>query len=191
MRLKFRLTKPESIKLLLICALPVHFWAILMVFQEAETLLTERDLVFALGFAGYILVVALLESVLLFGFVSVLTFLFPKSWQGKTPFLVAVSLGLVTALWAVGDEVFFLLTEISPPWFEWLRLRMHYRQRMLYPILWLVVILSAALPVVMIPRFGRVRAILDALAEKLILLAPLYLLFDLVGIGFMIARNLQ
>ena len=191
MRLKFRLTKPESTKLLLICALPIHFWAILMVFNEAETLLTERDLVFALGFSGYILGVALLESVLLFGFVSVLTFLFPKSWQGKTPFLVALSLGLVTALWAVGNETFFLLTETSPPWFEWLRLRMHFRQRMLYPILWLAVILSAVLPVVTIPKFERVRAALDDLAEKLVLLAPLYLLFDLIGIGFMIARNLR
>ena len=191
MRLKFRLTKPESIKLLLICALPIHFWAILMVFNEAETLLTERDLVFALGFSGYILGVAILESVLLFGFVSVLTFLFPKSWQGKTPFLVALSLGLVTALWAVGNETFFLLTETSPPWFEWLRLRMHFRQRMLYPILWLAVILSAVLPVVTIPKFERVRAALDDLVEKLVLLAPLYLLFDLVGIGFMIARNLR
>lgn len=191
MRLKFRLTKPESIKLLLICALPIHFWAILMVFNEAETLLTERDLVFALGFSGYILGVAILESVLLFGFVSVLTFLFPKSWQGKTPFLVALSLGLVTALWAVGNETFFLLTEASPPWFEWLRLRMHFRQRMLYPILWLAVILSAVLPVVTIPKFERVRAALDDLVEKLVLLAPLYLLFDLIGIGFMIARNLR
>lgn len=191
MRLKFRLTKPESIKLLLICALPIHFWAILMVFNEAETLLTERDLVFALGFSGYILGVAILESVLLFGFVSVLTFLFPKSWQGKTPFLVALSLGLVTALWAVGNETFFLLTETSPPWFEWLRLRMHFRQRMLYPILWLAVILSAVLPVVTIPKFERVRAALDDLVEKLVLLAPLYLLFDLVGIGFMISRNLR
>lgn len=191
MRLKFRLSKQESFKLLLICALPVHFWTILITFSSAETLITERDLIFTIGYSGYLFGLALLESLLLFGFVSALTFLFPKSWQGKTPFLVAVSLGLVTALWAIGNETFFMLTEASPPWFEWLRLRVHYRQQMLYPILWLVVIVSAALPLVTIPRFGLVRAAFDALAEKLILLAPLYLLFDLVGIGFMIARNLR
>ena len=191
MRLKFRLTKLDSVKLLLLCALPVHFWAILMVFKEAENLLAKRDLLYTLSFSGYILGLAMIESILLFGFVSLLIFLFPKTWQGKTPYLVAVCLGLVIALWAVGNQYFFLLTESMPPWFDWIRIRVYYRQRMLYPIFWLVVILSAALPVLLLPRSGRVRAFVEALTEKLLLLAPLYLLFDLVGIGFTIWRNLR
>lgn len=191
MNLKLKLSKSETWKLLLVCGLPVHFWAILMVFKEAETLLFKRDLVYGLGFSGYLLGLAILESVLFFAFIYALTFLFPKRWDGKLPYLTAAGMALVIAFWVLLNRLFYLVVEPSPAWLNWIIIRVYYRQAITVPLIWVLVIGSAVLPVVLIPRWTPAQKFMEKLIEKLILLAPLYLLFDLVGILFMIARNLS
>lgn len=190
MNLKLKLSKTESWKLLLFCALPVHFWAILMVFKEAETMLFKRDLVYGLGFSGYLLGLAILESVLFFAFIYLLTFIFPKRWEGKTPYLAAAGIALVIAFWALVIRMYYLLAEPSPAWMYWILIRAYYRRAISIPLMWTIVILSAGLPVVFIPRWMPAQKFMENLVDKLIMLAPLYLLFDLVGIIFMIGRNL-
>jgi hypothetical protein len=190
MHLKLRLTKSEIGQLLLVCSLPFHFWAILLILKNAGNFLVKRDLVFFLGFSGYTLGFAIIESLIFFAFMFALTYLFPRSWEGKTSFAVATTLSLVLASWGIANQLFFLLTDLSPAWFEWLRLRVHYRQNLLYPLLWIVLILSAAIPTIALPRWKPGRQIVLSLAEKLSMLAPLYLLLDMVGIGAVIFRNL-
>ena len=190
MDIRFKLTKSESLKLLLVCALPVHFWAILMVFKEAETMLYKRDLIYGLGFSGYLLGLAILESLLFFAFIYLLILLFPKRWQGKTIYLTAIGIALVIAFWALANRLYFFFLEPSPAWFEWIRIRVYYRQALIHPLIWILVILSAGMPVLLIPRLRRVQNFVDTLAEKLIVLAPLYLFFDILGLVFTIARNL-
>jgi hypothetical protein len=190
MNLKLKLSKSEALKLLLICGLPVHFWAILMIFKEAETLLTKRDLIYGLGFSGYLLGLAIIESLLFFAFVYALTFLFPKNWKSKTPYLAATGIALTIAFWALLNRVFFLLAESSPAWLNWMVLWMNYRKAISQPLIWAAVIISAGLPVLLIPRSVQLRSFMTEMIDKLIMLAPLYLLFDLVGIIFTVARNL-
>jgi hypothetical protein len=185
-----RFSRSAGLKLFLSCAFPVHFWAIVMVLKEAETLLVKRDLVYGLGFSGYLLALALLESLLLFAFIYALSFLFPKRWDEHTALVVACLLGLVVAGWSIGNQSFFLLVELQPAWFEWLMLRVGYRQRLAYGLLVALVSLSAALPLAGLPQSARGIRLAEGLIEKLILLTPLYLAMDVIGIVFMTVRNL-
>ena len=190
MSIRPRISKQDILKLALVCAFPVHFWAILMVFKEAETMLTKRSLLFGLGFSGYVLGLALVESALFFGFIYLLTILFPKRWEGKTALATAGVLALLVAAWAISNQAYFLLSEQQAGWFEWIMLRVHYRQHQVFPLLIFLVIGSFALPVIFIPRSEKFRKLILGLIDNIILLAPFYLLFDLVGITFTILRNI-
>lgn len=188
--LKPTLPKAEALRLLLISALPVHIWAVLMVFKEADILLPKRGLPYFIGFAGYLLLLAIIESLLLFGFVYLLSFLFPRRWDAKTSLAVASALALTVTFWAIFNESFFWLIDTGPDWFEWVLLRVHYRQKIVYPILILVVTASAALPSILLPRSKQLTRISNNLIDRLIFLTPFYLLLDIVGIAFMIHRTL-
>lgn len=185
-----RFSRPAALKLFLFCAFPVHFWAIVMVLKEAETLLFKRDLVYGLGFSGYLLALALLESLLLFAFIYALSFLFPKQWDETTALVVACLLGLVLAGWSIANQTYFLLVELQPAWFEWLMLRVGFRQRLVYGGLVALVSLSAAVPLAGLPQSGQGIRLAHSLIEKLILLTPFYLAVDVIGIVFMAIRNL-
>lgn len=190
MLLKPRFSKSDTLKLLLVSAFPVHFWAILMVFKEADTWLTKRSVVYALGASGYVLGLALLESLLLFGFIYLLSFLFPKNWSQKANLAVAASLAIITAGWAIANQVYFLWQQNPSRLSEWLHLWVYYRRTIAYILVWLVVTASAAAPVLLLARSEKAQSAAQAAIEKIILLAPLYLLFDLVGIIFTVIRNL-
>jgi hypothetical protein len=98
-----------------------------MVFKEAETMLTKRSLLFGLGFSGNVLGLALVESVLLFGFIYLLTIFFPKRWAEKTTLATAGVLALLVAAWPISNQVYFLLSDQQPAWFAWVMLRVPYR----------------------------------------------------------------
>ncbi|MEJ2758799.1 MAG: hypothetical protein P8046_10000 [Anaerolineales bacterium] len=190
MLLKPRFSKSDTVKLLLVSAFPVHFWAILMVFKEADTWMTKRSIVYSLGASGYVLGLALLESLLLFGFIYLLSFLFPKNWSQKANLTVAAALALITAGWAIANQVYFFLGESPSHFYIWLHLWTNYRQTIAYLLFWLVMIASVAAPVLLLARSEKAQSAAQAVIEKVILLAPLYLLFDLVGIVFTVIRNL-
>ncbi len=188
MKLFPKLTKAETLTLLLVCAFPVHLWAIIILIYDLSWYLQKRSLGFFLGVSGYGLGFAILESLVFFGFIYLLTFLFPRSWQGSTPIAIASTAALVIAFWAIINKVFLWTSEISPAWFEWIMLRAYYRQPQLYPIFWIVLLSSAVFPFFVLPRWGKGQKGMIALTEKLTILVPIYLLFDLIGIGAAITR---
>jgi len=188
MKLNLRLTKAETINLLLVCAFPVHIWAIIVLIYDLSWYLRKRSLGYFLGVSGYGLGLAILESLLFFGFIYLLTFLFPKRWKNNTPMAVASTLALVISFWAILNQVFLLISAIGPDWFEWIILRVNYRQHQLYPIFWLFLLASAILPIVLLPRWDKGQKGIIAFADKITILVPIYLLFDLIGIGAAITR---
>lgn len=188
MKIKSKLTRAEALNLLLVCAFPVHLWAIIVLIYDLSWYLEKRSLSFFLGVSGYGLAFAILESVLFFGFIYLLTFLFPRSWKGSAPMAVAGAVALVIAFWAIVNQVFLLTSEISPEWFEWIMLRVFYRQRQLYPIFWVILLISAIFPVALLPRWERGQKGMLAFIEKITILVPIYLLFDLIGIAAAITR---
>lgn len=188
MAFKLRFSKPELLKLFLVCAFPVHFWTLLSIIFEGE-LIGKRNLWYFAGFSGYLLLLALLESVLFFLFVVILSFLFPKSWKGQTPLAVASAIGLVLGFWAIGNQAFQYLHVEQPAWFEWVMLRVHYRQRLLYPLFIALIAASAAVPVYVLSAYENIRRAIFPVIENISLLSYLYLGLDLLGLVVVLVRN--
>ncbi len=188
MSLRFRFTRPQVWQLFLVCASPTHFWTFITFFFEVD-LIEKRNLAYYAGFGGYLLMLALLEGLVFLGFILLLSYLFPKKWEGNLPIIMASVLVLVIGLWGICNQLYFLFSDISPAWFEWIMLRVHYRQHQLYPILLVAVIASAALPVWLIPKYKQVQDILYAMIEKLTLLASFYLVIDALLIVMALLRN--
>ena len=183
-----KFTKAETLNLLLVCAFPVHLWAIIILIYDLSWYLQKRSMGFFLGVSGYTLGFAILESLIFFVFIYLLAFLFPRSWQGNTPIAVASTAALVIAFWAVMSKTFLFTSGTSPAWFEWIILRVYYRQHQLAPIFWIVLLSSAAFPFLVLPRWEKGQKAMIAFTEKITILVPIYLLFDLIGIGAAITR---
>lgn len=188
MIVRSKFSRAETLNLLLVCAFPVHLWAIILLLYDASWYLEHRNLSFFLGVSGYGLGLAIVESLLFFVFIYLLTFLFPKSWKDHTPVAVASTLALTIGFWAILSQAVMLIAYNSPEWFEWVMLRVYYRQHQLAPIYWIILLVSAGLPVVLLPRWEKAQKFVSALIEKVSLLTMIYLLFDLIGIGAAIFR---
>ena len=181
-KLASKFSRAELINLLLICALPVHLWAIITLLHDFSWYLEERTFNYFLAVAGYSLGFAILESLIFFVFIYLLTFLFPRSWKGDARLAVAGTLALVIAFWAILNQAVLLFAYDAPPWFEWVMLRVYFRQHQLSPVFWIILLASAGFPVVFLPRWEKGQKGVVAVLEKLSILVPIYLVFDLVGI---------
>jgi len=188
MAFKLHFSKPELLKLFLVCAFPIHFWTLLSIIFEGE-LIGKRNSWYFAGFSGYLLLLALLESVLFFLFIVILSFLFPKKWQGQTPLAVASAVALVLGFWAVGNQAFQYLIVEQPTWFEWVLLRVHYRQRLLYPVFIAFIAASVAVPVYGLAEHENIRKMILPVIENISLLSYLYLGLDLLGLVVVLVRN--
>ena len=185
----FRFTKKELLKLFLVCAAPLHIWTIFVILSDVS-LIEKRNLWYFAGYSGYLLGMALLESGLLFLFVLALSFLFPKSWQPGTPLAIASAFALVIALWAIGNQVYFSLEQGTYPWYEWIMLRVHYRQKLGYYALIVLVTLSAAVPAAVLWQSKDIRTVWLGFLDNLSLLSYLYLALDLFGFAAIALRNI-
>lgn len=189
MSFKFRFSKGELLKLFLVCAAPVHFWTIFLIITDSE-LIKKRDFWYFAGYGGYLLGLALLESLLLFVFVLGLSYLFPKKWTGNTPLAAAAAIALVISFWGIANQLYFYLLEYSPGWFLWLMPRVYYHQRLAYNALVAVVTLSIALPVYFLSQSEKTRDAVLPVLENLSLLSYMYLGLDLLGLVVVLLRNL-
>jgi hypothetical protein len=188
MKIRSKFTRAETLNLLLVCAFPVHFWAIIVLLYDLPWYLEKRNFLYFLGVSGYGLGFAILESFIFFAFIYLLSFLFPKNWKNNTPITVASLLALVIGFWAILNQATLLAAHIGPAWFDWVILRAYYRQHQLYPVLWIFLLVSAGIPVLLLPRWEKGEKLVIVFTEKLMILVPIYIFFDLVGIGAAIYR---
>lgn len=189
MSFTFRFTKKELLKLFLVCAALPHFWTIFLIISEAD-LINKRDWWYFGGYSGYLLTGALVDSILLFVFVVGLSFLFPKSWKESMPYIVAGTIALIVGLWAVGNQLFFFLNEQSFDWFNWVMLRVHYRQLQVYPVLIGLIALSAAAPIYALSQNKKLQDGVKSFMENVQLLSYLYLALDFFFITIAVIRNI-
>lgn len=188
MSLKFRFTRNEVLKLFMICAFPAHFWTIVVIILNAD-LIDKRNFWYYTGYSGYLLGMALLESILLFIFIIGLSFLFPKNWTGNTPLNIAGAIALIIGFWGISNQLFFYIDFKSPEWFSWIMLRVHYRQKQLYPFLVAAIAASAAVPLYALSQSKKTRDALLPILENIGLLSYLYLAVDIISFVVVLLRN--
>jgi hypothetical protein len=185
------LSTKELRVLFLVCVFPIHLWAIIIIFRDLEYILTERNLWYAAGYAGYVLAFALAESCLYFIFMFLLSYLYPRKLKlnGKA-FTITCALALIFPLWAIANQVFYLLSESPPAFFSWIILRIPYHQTLAFTILLLAIAASFAIPVIFILKSNKGQNGVNMLMERIGLLSIFYLIIDLLGITAAVLRNI-
>jgi len=188
---KQKFNRGDWFKLFLVCAFPLHLWTILMVFRDV-TWVAERTTVWdAVGFSGYALFYTLIESLLLFGFITLLSLLVPKRWNKTLRFVVLSLLAFALAGWSIMEQLILIVL--------WGRL-----QRLATSLTFLtttpaagqvifaaLIVISVAIPLFLLKKSKKFQQGVYSLLERLTLLSGLYLFFDAIGIIIIIYRNIR
>jgi len=185
-----RYTRQGLWSLFLMCALPLHAWTMILAFRDLSWLTERTNAWDAVGVLCYGLLFALVESVLLFVVAGLLGFLLPKGWEPERRIGVMSVLVLVLSLWAIVEQLYFLMNVRLPGWLVWMIVWTRHPLWVLYSVIPAVVTLSFALPVWRLMRgLGGLRRMGTAI-ERLGLLATFYLVFDVAAIAIVVTRNL-
>jgi len=162
-----------------------------MVFRDV-TWVAERTTSWdAIGFSGYALFYTLIESLLLFGFIALLSLLVPKEWNKTLRFAVLSLLAFALAGWSIMEQLILIVF-----WGRLQRLAVSLTFLTTSPVVVQaifagLIIISVAIPLLLLRKNKKVQQGVFSLLERLTLLSGLYLFLDAVGIGIIIYRNIR
>lgn len=185
-----RYSKQGLWSLFLMCAFPLHFWTLILVFRDIQWMTERTNFWDALGVASYAMVFAFLESLLLFLILTLFGFLVPTRWTRETRIALLSVLFLILSIWAMLSQLYFLAAVQTPGWFIFLMARTGHPVRILYALALILVTPTLALPAWFALRSEKFLKSVNSLIERLSLLSGLYLFFDVVGLIIVIIRNL-
>jgi hypothetical protein len=175
--------------LFLICAFPLHAWTLVLGLRDFSWVTERTNSWDAIGVISYGLIFALVESALVFLVVVLLGYLVSNKWGKEQQIVLMSNLVLLTSLWAMVSQLFFML-EVSVPGsvIEHL-VNLNHPVRFLYMISLVAVGVTVTVPTYMILRSTRFLQIYRGLLERLSLLTLFYLFFDGIGLIIVIVRN--
>ena len=175
--------------LFLVCAFPLHFWTLILVFRDISWLTERTNAWDAIGVASYGMLFALTESVVIFLCVALLGLLTPRHWQTDRRIAFLTLLILITSIWGMISQLLFLWNISLPAQaIQFLRSSSH-PLRILYVASLTIVSATVLLPVYSFIRSDKAVPFMQNLAERLSVLTMFYLLFDLLGLIIVIIRN--
>jgi hypothetical protein len=181
--------KGDIFKLFLVCVFPIHIWSIVMFLRDFDWISERTNSWDAVGVGGYALLLAFIESIIVFVIFFVLSFLIHKTWKPDTRLAIMSVLIFVISLWAIFTQGFFLLGGNLPKSvFEFL-VNSGHPFRYIYGTAWSVVFITVAAPVFFLLRSKKLVKGFLAVIERIALLSGLYLVLDFIGIVIVIVRN--
>ena len=176
--------------LFLVCAFPLHVWTIILAFRDFSWVAERTNAWDAIGVLAYALVFAFAESLVVFLAAVLLGFLFPRRWEeGKRIALLSI-LVLVTTLWAMLGQLYFLWNLSLPDQAILFLAQTGHPLRILYAAILVVVIPTVLIPTYLVLRSDRSTRFILGLTERLSLLASIYLLLDGAGLVVVVIRNI-
>lgn len=181
-------TRKEFLYLFLIAALPIHIWNFIMLFRDMNWMLEEYQFDVVLGYVAYSIAVAFVESLIFFPVALILSLFLPTRWQKETSLAVLATLTTVLSLWAISNQVYFLILESPPAWFTWIRLRVYYHQGLGFSILMCVILISIILPIFLIKKNPKFKKNILLAIDRLVLLTGIYFIVDIISIGYLVFR---
>ena len=181
-------SKQEVWRLFLICAFPLHVWALLLFFWDFSWIEERSGTWNAIGVGAYALVIALLESVIVLLVALSLGFLIPKVWSPKVRANVLALIILLISFWAILGQLYF----INKPDLTWLILPLATLSRplfMLYLVLGGIIVISLVIPIWFALSSEKFNNGLDAVLQRVSVLMVFYLLLDVISIIIVAWRN--
>jgi hypothetical protein len=177
--------------LFLVCAFPLHFWTLILVFRDISWLTERTNAWDAIGVASYGLIFAFTESVAIFLVVAVLGLFTPRQWEADRRITFLALLILITSVWAIISQLLFLWNVSLPAQaVEFLRSSSH-PFRILYATCLAIVISTVFLPAYSFMKSKKAVPFMQNLMERLSLLTVFYLFFDMLGLIIVIIRNIS
>ena len=172
------------------CAFPLHAWTLILAFRDISWLTERTNLWDAVGVTSYGLVFAFIESLAFFALVALLGYLVPGGWEVDRRVALLTVLALVASLWAMLEQLFFLIGTGLPGWFIGLLVRSGHPARVFYMLLLGVVGITALAPALLVMRSDRGYRAVRGLIDRLSVLTTFYLVLDLIGLVIVIVRNI-
>lgn len=180
----------ERFRLFLVCAFPVHVWALLMAFRDFSWVAERTRVWDAVGLLAYALLIALLESVGVFLPVLFLAWLLPVRWHSGQRIALTGTLFLVVSVWAMLGQGYFLVQNPLPESLFNLLSASEHPMRILAAVILPLIALSAAIPAFLILKSRKFLEGVLQFFERLTLLSTFYLLLDVIGIVILVIRSL-
>lgn len=187
MMTKDRLNLQYFFRFFLAISFPTHFWTLLMVFRDLEFVRERTDLGGTLGYAGYSLLIALAESLILTLVVWGLSLVVGRNSNKEKIFTILVSCYYVIASASLIDMAahVFIKARISRQYLYGLE-KFPELTYSLIAVAILVGVMTCVFLIVKSPKAGR---FFNEVIERLMLLSYLYLFLDAIGIIIIIWRN--
>lgn len=176
--------------LFLMCALPLHAWTMILAFRDVSWVTDRTNAWDAVGVFSYGLVFALVESLIIFLAASLLGFLVSARWDPEWRVTLLTVLVLTLSLWAIVEQLFFLIPLRLPGPVIGLLVDSGHPLRTLYAGVIALVGVTFLVPVVLVLRWQKAVQFVRAAVDRLSLLAIFYLLFDAIGLVIVVVRNL-
>ena len=172
------------------CAFPLHLWALILIFRDVSWVAERTNAWDAVGVASYGLVYAFVESVIYFAVVASLGLVVSPKWTEDRRVALLSILALVTALWAIDDQAYFVWGSYVPEQFVWYAATLKHPLRFLYGAALALALPTIVIPVYLVLKSDRFLNLMQGLIERLSLLTMFYLFFDAVGLIVIIIRNI-
>ena len=175
--------------LFLIAAFPIHLWSLLMIFRDIEFVSERTEMWDAYGYAGYALMIAMFESLVIALILWAISLILPKKWARTRIFTAISSIYLILAGASIVDMAFHAFNEV--------RISRQYLYGLeTYPTLTYALIagsilLLSALAVGLIIKSEKFNKGLQEAFERISLLSYFYLVLDVFGIILVIIRNVS
>jgi hypothetical protein len=185
-----RYTRLGLWSLFVICAFPQHVWAFVLALRDVSWVAERTNAWDAVGVVSYGLVFALVESLILFGVMVLLGYLVSGSWDADRRVSLLAVLVLIASLWAMLEQLYFLIGTGQPHWLLHLLIASGHPLRYFFALVVAVVVLSVVVPAFLVIRSQRAAQAIWGLIDRLSVLMVFYLLFDAVGIIIVLVRNL-
>ncbi len=176
--------------LFLMCALPLHAWTMVLAFRDMSWVTDRTNAWDAVGVFSYGLVFALAESLIIFLLIALLGFLVSARWDRQWRISLLTVLVLMLSIWAILEQLFFLLEVRLPGGIINLLVHSGHPLRTLYLLVVALLVITILGPVVLVLRSENARRFVRGMIDRLSLLAMLYLVFDAVGLVIVLVRNL-
>lgn len=181
-------------RLFAICAFPIHAWAILMILNDVGWIEVRLELFDTIGYAAYVLLFSLAESLLIFIFVLALSLPGSLVWPREKLHALSGGLYLNAALAGFITQVYLFYKEIHPNLDKQILKSLPFSDRLDQILILLAAGLVVFVPVLVqayyVPRSEKFTTWMNDMLEKIVILSSVYLGLDVLAILLIIARNL-
>jgi len=178
----------------LACAFPIHLWSLLMVLQDVGWVADRTRVADAFSYVAYSLVFALMESLVVFLIVMLLSLLAYSRWKHGKMAAAIISLYYVTVLWAMAVQVYYYVKGFIPELDAVIVYKFYIgspiiTQILILVLLFIIVVGSVVIPLYLLQRWDRYSYGMNEAISRVAVLTSVYLVVDLFGLFLIFARN--